>query len=108
VTALACAGLGLVFRRYGRPLTLVSMGTHTGMQAAQAREEAASLLELAQTVLGGAGSPQSFLRPTAVAKGFAEAMGGQIAAADTPGGGLTVRITLPVASGDKSALGMGS
>jgi two-component system, OmpR family, sensor histidine kinase KdpD len=41
----------------------------------------------------------------AVAKGFAEAMGGQIAAVDTPGGGLTVRITLPVASQDKSALG---
>jgi two-component system sensor histidine kinase KdpD len=41
----------------------------------------------------------------AVAKGFAEAMGGRIMAADTPGGGLTVRITLPVASADKSALG---
>src|SRR5262252_4362784 len=33
----------------------------------------------------------------AVAKGFTEAMGGTIVAADTPGGGLTVRITLPVA-----------
>jgi two-component system sensor histidine kinase KdpD len=33
----------------------------------------------------------------AVAKGFTEAMGGVIVAADTPGGGLTVRITLPVA-----------
>jgi two-component system, OmpR family, sensor histidine kinase KdpD len=44
----------------------------------------------------------------AVAKGFAEAMGGRIMATDTPGGGLTVRITLPVASGDKSALGTGS
>src|SRR6266581_7826554 len=41
----------------------------------------------------------------AVAKGFAEAMGGRISAADTPGGGLTVRITLPVASEDKSVLG---
>ena len=41
----------------------------------------------------------------AVAKGFAEAMGGRIMAVDTPGGGLTVRITLPVASEDKSALG---
>ncbi len=41
----------------------------------------------------------------AVAKGFAEAMGGRIMAADTPGGGLTVRITLPAASEDKSALG---
>jgi two-component system sensor histidine kinase KdpD len=44
----------------------------------------------------------------AVAKGFAEAMGGAIVATDTPGGGLTVRITLPVASGEKSALGAGS
>ncbi len=33
----------------------------------------------------------------AVAKGFTEAMGGAIVAADTPGGGLTVRVTLPVA-----------
>jgi two-component system, OmpR family, sensor histidine kinase KdpD len=41
----------------------------------------------------------------AVAKGFAEAMGGRIAAADTPGGGLTVRIMLPAASEDKSVLG---
>jgi two-component system, OmpR family, sensor histidine kinase KdpD len=40
----------------------------------------------------------------AVAKGFAEAMGGRIAAVDTPGGGLTVRVTLPAASQDKSAL----
>jgi two-component system sensor histidine kinase KdpD len=30
----------------------------------------------------------------AVAKGFAEAMGGTIVAIDTPGGGLTVRVTL--------------
>jgi two-component system sensor histidine kinase KdpD len=38
----------------------------------------------------------------AVAKGFTEAMGGSIAAADTPGGGLTVRVTLPVASRDRA------
>jgi two-component system sensor histidine kinase KdpD len=44
----------------------------------------------------------------AVAKGFAEAMGGRIVARDTPGGGLTVQITLPAASSDKSALGTGS
>src|SRR5450755_1447669 len=44
----------------------------------------------------------------AVAKGFAEAMGGRITATDTPGGGLTVRVCLPVASEDKSALGAGS
>jgi two-component system, OmpR family, sensor histidine kinase KdpD len=43
----------------------------------------------------------------AVAKGFAEAMGGHIIAKDTPGGGLTVSLTLPVASADKSALGAG-
>jgi two-component system sensor histidine kinase KdpD len=44
----------------------------------------------------------------AVAKGFAEAMAGRIEAKDTPGGGLTVAITLPMASADKSALGAGS
>jgi len=41
----------------------------------------------------------------AVAKGFAEAMGGRITACDTPGGGLTVRVTLPAASPDRSELG---
>jgi two-component system, OmpR family, sensor histidine kinase KdpD len=42
----------------------------------------------------------------AVAKGFAEAMGGTIVALDTPGGGLTVRVTLPaVASGARAVLG---
>jgi two-component system, OmpR family, sensor histidine kinase KdpD len=42
----------------------------------------------------------------AVAKGFAEAMGGTIVAVDTPGGGLTVRVTLPAAaSGVRAALG---
>jgi len=44
----------------------------------------------------------------AVARGFAEAMGGHIEARDTPGGGLTVAITLAAASADKSALGTGS
>ena len=44
----------------------------------------------------------------AVAKGFAEAMGGTIAAVDTPGGGLTIRVALPVASSDdRSVLGAG-
>jgi len=33
VTSLACAALGLVFRWYARRLTLVSMGTYTGMRA---------------------------------------------------------------------------
>ena len=44
----------------------------------------------------------------AVAKGFAEAMGGTITAVDTAGGGLTMRVTLPaVASGDRAVLGAG-
>jgi two-component system sensor histidine kinase KdpD len=44
-----------------------------------------------------------------VAKGFTEAMGGTIVAADTPGGGPTVRVTLQVAAeGAKSMQGAGS
>jgi hypothetical protein len=31
-------------------------------------------------------------------------MGGRIGAFDTPGGGLTVRVTLPAANQDRSAL----
>jgi two-component system sensor histidine kinase KdpD len=43
----------------------------------------------------------------AVAKGFAEAMGGTIVAIDTPGGGLTIRLTLPaLVSGVRAALGV--
>jgi two-component system, OmpR family, sensor histidine kinase KdpD len=42
----------------------------------------------------------------AVAKGFAEAMGGTIVAADTPDGGLTIKVTLPTTSSDaRSVLG---
>jgi two-component system, OmpR family, sensor histidine kinase KdpD len=44
----------------------------------------------------------------AVARGFAEAMGGRIEARDTAGGGLTVAITLAAASADKTALETGS
>jgi two-component system, OmpR family, sensor histidine kinase KdpD len=33
----------------------------------------------------------------AVAKGFLEVMGGSVTAVDTPGGGLTIRVSLPVA-----------
>ncbi|HEV2373063.1 MAG TPA: DUF4118 domain-containing protein [Streptosporangiaceae bacterium] len=45
----------------------------------------------------------------AVAKGFTEAMGGAIVAVDTPGGGLTVRVTLPVATKDAQTMqGAGS
>jgi len=40
----------------------------------------------------------------AVARGFAEAMGGRIGAFDTPGGGLTVRVTLPAATAGRPAL----
>jgi two-component system sensor histidine kinase KdpD len=39
----------------------------------------------------------------AVAKGFVTAMGGTIIALDTPGGGLTMRVTLPVAAGQASS-----
>ena len=42
----------------------------------------------------------------AVAKGFAEAMGGTIAAATTPGGGLTIKVRMPTVSSEaRSALG---
>ena len=30
-------------------------------------------------------------------KGFLDTMGGTVAAVDTPGGGLTIRVTLPTA-----------
>jgi two-component system sensor histidine kinase KdpD len=33
-----------------------------------------------------------------VVKGFLDTMGGSVAAADTPGGGLTIRVTLAAAS----------
>ncbi len=39
----------------------------------------------------------------AVARGFLQAMGGTIHAADTPGGGLTVQLSLPVAAAPASA-----
>jgi two-component system sensor histidine kinase KdpD len=35
----------------------------------------------------------------AVAKGFVEAVGGRIEARSTPGGGLTMRVELPIAAG---------
>jgi two-component system sensor histidine kinase KdpD len=44
----------------------------------------------------------------AVARGFAEAMGGRIEARDTPGGGLTVAITLAAASAEATVLETGS
>jgi two-component system, OmpR family, sensor histidine kinase KdpD len=39
----------------------------------------------------------------AVAKGFLDAMGGSVAAVDTPGGGLTMRVALPTATQASSA-----
>ncbi|MEU9154975.1 ATP-binding protein [Streptomyces sp. NPDC048417] len=39
----------------------------------------------------------------AVARGFAEAMGGSLVAEDTPGGGLTMVLTMPVAAGAAAA-----
>ena len=50
VSALAGAGLGLVFRWYARRLTLVSMGTYTGMRARRAAQQRA------QPRPGGAGA----------------------------------------------------
>jgi len=39
-----------------------------------------------------------------VAKGLAEAMGAAVTALDTPGGGLTMRVTLPAAAPADSAV----
>jgi two-component system sensor histidine kinase KdpD len=39
----------------------------------------------------------------AVAKGFTEAMGGQLSAQPTPGGGLTMVIRLPLSTGPENA-----
>ncbi len=55
--------------------------------------------------LGERGSGNGVGLGLAVAKGFLTAMGGSIDAADTPGGGLTMRVTLPVAL---SVVGAGS
>jgi len=41
----------------------------------------------------------------AVVKGFLESMGGSVVAADTPGGGLTIRVTLPAAGRIPRAVG---
>jgi two-component system sensor histidine kinase KdpD len=43
----------------------------------------------------------------AVAQGFLVAMGGAIEAVDTPGGGLTMRVTLPVAAATDQILAAG-
>jgi two-component system sensor histidine kinase KdpD len=39
----------------------------------------------------------------AVVKGFVDTMGGSVTATDTDGGGLTMRVTLPVASRSASS-----
>ena len=48
--------------------------------------------------LGERGSGAGVGLGLAVARGFLEVMGGTVLAADTPGGGLTVRVGLPVAA----------
>jgi two-component system sensor histidine kinase KdpD len=40
----------------------------------------------------------------AVSHGFVEAMGGELAVEDTPGGGITMVISLPIASGDRAGI----
>jgi two-component system sensor histidine kinase KdpD len=42
----------------------------------------------------------------AVVKGFLDTMGGTVEAADTPGGGLTMRVTLPAGSASASSAGV--
>jgi two-component system sensor histidine kinase KdpD len=44
----------------------------------------------------------------AVVKGFLDTMGGTVEAADTPGGGLTMRVTLPCAATSASSVAAGS
>lgn len=44
----------------------------------------------------------------AVVKGFLDTIGGSVQAIDTPGGGLTMRVTLPSVSGTGAALAAGS
>jgi two-component system sensor histidine kinase KdpD len=41
----------------------------------------------------------------AVVKGFLDTMGGSVTPADTPGGGLTIRVTLPAADRTADAIG---
>jgi two-component system sensor histidine kinase KdpD len=47
--------------------------------------------------LGDGGHDSGVGLGLAVARGFVDAIGAQLAAEDTPGGGLTVVISLPVA-----------
>jgi two-component system sensor histidine kinase KdpD len=53
--------------------------------------------------LGDAPSGQGVGLGLAVARGFVEACGGTVEAEDTPGGGLTLVVTLPVADRDEPA-----
>ncbi|BCW41514.1 hypothetical protein StoSoilB3_30490 [Arthrobacter sp. StoSoilB3] len=50
--------------------------------------------------VGGTGTGGGIGLGLAVAKGFSEAMGGRLAAEPTPGGGLTMVVTLPLWAGD--------
>jgi two-component system sensor histidine kinase KdpD len=40
----------------------------------------------------------------AVVKGFLDTMGGAVVAADTPGGGLTMQVTLPAAAASTASV----
>jgi two-component system sensor histidine kinase KdpD len=51
--------------------------------------------------LGDSGTSDGVGLGLAVAKGLIEAMNGQLAAQDTPGGGLTMVVTLPIADADE-------
>jgi len=53
---------------------------------------------------GGTGGGTGVGLGLAVARGFLSAMGGSVTALDTPGGGLTMRVTLPVAETASSTM----
>ena len=48
--------------------------------------------------LGDGGADSGVGLGLAVSRGFVEAMGGELSVDDTPGGGLTFTVSLPVAS----------
>jgi signal transduction histidine kinase len=61
------------------------------------------------TGLGGAGVGGAGVGlGLAVVKGFVEIMGGTVTAADTPGGGLTMRVVLPCAAANAASIPAGS
>jgi two-component system sensor histidine kinase KdpD len=50
--------------------------------------------------LGDTSSPTGVGLGLTVSRGLTEAMGGTLTAEDTPGGGLTMTVSLPAAPGD--------